>query len=116
MYECPKLSTCEKLKGIRTIDPNKYDIRGLVGDICWLCDENPENSTKVNSVERFSEKVEELRWKMGWSQDDLARHMYVSLSTIQRWELKGGKPQRLARKVLRGLLRKAGITDDFEAS
>ncbi len=99
-----------------SIDREKYDVDALAKDVCWLCDENPEDSTKVNSVDRFSEKVKELRWKTGWSQEDLARHMDVSLTTIQRWELKGGKPQRLARKVLRGLLRKAGITDDFETS
>lgn len=36
--DCPNLGDCEKLGEIRTLDPEKYDIEGLIGDICWLCD------------------------------------------------------------------------------
>ena len=39
--DCPKLGDCEKLGEIRTLDPEKYDIPGLIGDICWLCDKSP---------------------------------------------------------------------------
>ena len=39
--DCPKLGDCEKLREIRTLDPEKYDIPGLIGDICWLCDKRP---------------------------------------------------------------------------
>lgn len=45
----------------------------------------------------LSEKLKELRKKMGWAQEDLARRIEVSLSTVQRWESKGAKPTRLAR-------------------
>ena len=37
-------------------------------------------------MEHLGEKVKELRRKKGWAQEDLARQMDVSLSTVQRWE------------------------------
>ena len=46
---------------------------------------------------------------MDWSQEDLAREISVSLSTIQRWEKKDCKPSRLARKELGRLFRQAKI-------
>jgi transcriptional regulator with XRE-family HTH domain len=60
-------------------------------------------------MEYLQEKLKELRDKMGWSQEDLAREVGVSLSTVQRWEKKGGRPYRLARRELNRLFRKAGI-------
>ena len=60
-------------------------------------------------MERLSEKVKELRKKKGWSQEDLAREIDVSLSAVQRWEKKGGKPTRLARRELRKLFQEVEI-------
>ena len=68
----------------------------------------------VNIVEQFREKVKQLRKKMGWAQEDLARQIDVSLSTVQRWESIGAKPTRLARKELRRLLQEAGIDDGWD--
>ena len=62
-------------------------------------------------MERLNEKVRELRKRKGWVQEDLAREISVSLSTVQRWEKKGGKPTRLARRELKKLFREAGIED-----
>jgi len=62
-------------------------------------------------MEELREKVKELRKKMGWVQEDLAREIDVSLSTVQRWEGKGAKPTRLARRELQKLFREAGISD-----
>ena len=62
-------------------------------------------------MEEFKKKVKELRKKMGWAQEDLARQINVSLSTVQRWEGKGAKPTRIARKELARLFRQAGIND-----
>ena len=42
---------------------------------------------------------------MNWSQEDLAREINVSLSTVQRWEKRGGKPIRLARIELEKLFK-----------
>ncbi len=64
-------------------------------------------------MEGFNEKVKALRQKRGWSQEDLAREIGVSLSTVQRWEKKGGRPIRLARRELKRLFKGAGINDDL---
>ena len=63
-------------------------------------------------MEHFKEKVRSLRKKKGWCQEDLAREIGVSLSTIQRWEKQGAKPSRLARRELARLFQEAGIDDD----
>lgn len=63
------------------------------------------------TIERLREKVTALREKKGWSQEDLAREICVCLSTVQRWEKKGGKPIRLARRELQKLFLEAGIDD-----
>ena len=63
-------------------------------------------------MEQLKEKVRELRKRRDWSQEDLAREIGVSLSTVQRWEKKGGTPTRLARRELRKLFHKAGIDDN----
>ena len=63
-------------------------------------------------MEWFKKKVKALRQKRGWSQEDLAREIDVSLSTVQRWELKGAKPIRHARRELKRLFQEAGIDDD----
>lgn len=63
-------------------------------------------------MEGLSEKLKELRKKKGWTQEDMAREVHVSLSTVQRWEKKGGEPTRLARRELRRLFRREGITLD----
>jgi len=60
-------------------------------------------------MEQIREKVKELRKKRGWAQEDMAREMSVSLSTVQRWERQGGKPTRLARRELKRLFKEAGI-------
>ena len=65
-------------------------------------------------MEAFKKKVRALREKRGWSQEDLAREMDVSLSTVQRWEKKGSKPHRLARRELKRLFEAAGIESEEE--
>jgi len=55
------------------------------------------------------EKVKALREKKGWVQEDLAREIEVSLSTVQRWERRGIKPSRHARRELQRLFQEAGI-------
>ena len=60
-------------------------------------------------MKQLKEKVKELRRRRGWAQEDLAREIGVSLSTVQRWEKKGGEPTRLARRELRKLFQEADI-------
>ena len=56
-------------------------------------------------------RVKELRKKRGWSQEDLARLIEVSLSTVQRWESKGAKPARHSRKELARLFLENGLSE-----
>jgi len=63
-------------------------------------------------VEGLKRKVRELRRKKGWAQEDMAREIGVSLSTVQRWETKGGTPTRLARRELKKMFQEAGIAVD----
>ena len=65
-------------------------------------------------MKQFKEKVKALRMKRGWSQEDLAREIEVSLSTIQRWEAKGANPTRLARRELKRLFKEVGIESEEE--
>lgn len=60
-------------------------------------------------MKELREKVRELRKRKEWVQEDLAREMGVSLSTVQRWENRGGNPTRLARRELKKLFKEAGI-------
>jgi DNA-binding transcriptional regulator YiaG len=60
-------------------------------------------------MKELREKVKALRKRKEWAQEDLARVLGVSLSTVQRWENKGGNPTRLARKELRKLFIDAEI-------
>jgi len=60
-------------------------------------------------MEQLRGRVRELRKKRGWTQEDMAREIGVSLSTVQRWERQGGEPTRLARRELRRFFQEAGI-------
>ena len=62
-------------------------------------------------MERLSEMLKDLRVKKGWSQEDVARKVGVSLSTVQRWEKLGGKPTLLPRKELTKLFKDSGLND-----
>lgn len=65
-------------------------------------------------MDRLQQKVKELRDKKGWTQEDLAHKISVSLSTVQRWEKKGGEPTRLARRELQKLFLKNGVEGVFK--
>lgn len=57
----------------------------------------------------LKEKIKELRKQKGWAQEDMAREISVSLSTVQRWERQGGRPTRLARRELNRLFKETGL-------
>ena len=60
-------------------------------------------------MEQFRQNLKKLRKIKGWAQEDLAQEIDVSLSTVQRWEGKGAKPIRHARRKLEQLFRENGL-------
>ncbi len=54
-------------------------------------------------MDNLGGRIKQLRSSRGWAQEDLARLIDVSLSTVQRWENKGARPTRLGRKALEKL-------------
>ena len=55
------------------------------------------------SMENIAEQLKALRRQRGWSQEDLARELGVSFSTVNRWENGKARPSRLAQKGILGL-------------
>ena len=60
-------------------------------------------------MQQLQERIRELRCIMGWSREDLARQIDVSLSSVQRWELYNVKPSKFAQKELNKLFKRAGL-------
>jgi DNA-binding transcriptional regulator YiaG len=63
-------------------------------------------------MEMFKANIKEIREKLEWSQEDLAREIGVSLSTVHRWEKYGVKPSRLAQRELKRVLERARIREE----
>ena len=55
-------------------------------------------------MENIAEQLKALRRQRGWSQEDLARELGVSFSTVNRWENGKTKPSRLAGNQIARLL------------
>jgi DNA-binding transcriptional regulator YiaG len=49
-----------------------------------------------------------IRLELGFTQEDLARKLNVSLSAVSKWEQGVSSPSRLAREKLEKLLKKEG--------
>ena len=60
----------------------------------------------------FSKKVRLVREKLNMSQEDLARALNVSFSTINRWENEKTKPIKMARAVFDTFCKSHGISFD----
>jgi len=63
-------------------------------------------------MENLNEKVKELRKKKGWTQEEFAQKIGVTLSTVQRWKKQGGRPTRLPRRALARFFKEAGISNE----
>mgnify|MGYP001339365231 CR=1 FL=1 len=66
--------------------------------------------------EDYGSRIKALRQMMKFSQEDLAREIGVSLSTIQRWEKNTGRPIRLARIELEKWFKRAGLSHSENTS
>lgn len=53
-----------------------------------------------------SKNIKQLREKLDWSQEGLARELSVSVNTIRRWEKGTNEPSTLAKKALLDLLKR----------
>ena len=62
-------------------------------------------------MENLTEQIKRLRKIKGWTQEELAQKMGISLSTVQRWERRGGKPIRIINRALQELFREAGMVE-----
>ncbi len=56
-----------------------------------------------SGMEKLTDQLKHLRKSKGWSQEELARNLGVSLNTVQRWEMGKNKPSKLATEKIRGL-------------
>jgi DNA-binding transcriptional regulator YiaG len=57
----------------------------------------------------FSEKIRFARRKLALSQEDLARALNVSFSTINRWENEKSKPIKMAQAAFNNFCENHGI-------
>jgi DNA-binding transcriptional regulator YiaG len=57
----------------------------------------------------INQKIRQLRANMGWTREELARQLEVSLSSVNRWELYDTSPSPMARRALEKLFKKAGM-------
>ncbi len=60
-------------------------------------------------MDNLGSRLKLLRLSRRWSQEDLARRLGVSLSTVHRWETRGARPTRLGRSALEKLFRDEGV-------
>ncbi len=56
--------------------------------------------------------IKRLRINLGMSQEDLAKILGVSLSTVRFWEYGRVRPSQLAREKLQKFLKQKGIDDE----
>jgi putative transcriptional regulator len=52
--------------------------------------------------------IKAIRLELGFTQEDLARELNVSLSAVSKWEQEVSSPSRLAREKIEKLLKKEG--------
>jgi putative transcriptional regulator len=52
--------------------------------------------------------IKAIRLELGFTQEDLARRLNVSLSAVSKWEQGVSSPSRLAREKIEKLLKKEG--------
>ena len=52
----------------------------------------------------LADKIRQCRELKGWSQEQLARELGISLNTVQRWESGKNKPSPLALEKLQAIL------------
>ena len=59
---------------------------------------------KICSMTQLAKKIRQCRDIKGWTQEQLARNLGVSLNTVQRWESGKTRPSPLAIEKLQEIL------------
>jgi len=62
---------------------------------------------------RFSSSVKKVRAKLGLSQEQLARELNISFSTINRWENEKSHPSQMAKELFYNFCNKNEIDITF---
>ena len=57
-------------------------------------------------------RIRTLRQQLGMTQEEFARQVAVTLSTVNRWENSHAQPSNLAWKAIRDLARQRGVPAD----
>jgi transcriptional regulator with XRE-family HTH domain len=57
------------------------------------------------NMDKLTDKLKFCRTKKGWTLEQMARNVGVSLNTVQRWESGKTKPSPLAMEKLRQLFK-----------
>jgi putative transcriptional regulator len=64
-------------------------------------------------VERSGQTVRNLRQKLGMTQEEFARRLHVTLSTVNRWENGHASPSHLAWRAIEELAKREGASDEL---
>ena len=62
----------------------------------------------------FSLLIRNIRKQLGMSQEQLARELKVSFSTVNRWENEKANPSPMAKEAINDFCTKYGINIDME--
>ena len=63
-------------------------------------------------VDGYAKRIKELRKEMQMTQEEFAKVLGVSFSTINRWENEAHEPTLRTKRKLKGLFREYGIGID----
>jgi transcriptional regulator with XRE-family HTH domain len=69
---------------------------------------------RIFNMEGFSKKIKLLRSAQGWTQEELARNLGVTLNTVQRWEMGKNKPSPLAMEKIQSILKEISDGDQLK--
>lgn len=61
----------------------------------------------------FAQTVKEIRKILKISQEQLARELHISFSTVNRWERGRNKPNMLTKKVFYDFCKEKGIDEEL---
>jgi putative transcriptional regulator len=64
-------------------------------------------------LERTGVAVRTLRQRLGMTQEEFARRIQVTLSTVNRWENGHAVPSHLAWRAIEELARRQGASEEF---